>query len=114
MRQISWFQFQTGAIKRNNLLRGLQPRIFSFNSKLVRLKVLIYLTGQSQCRQFQFQTGAIKSIIFRLPLRGKKWFQFQTGAIKSECGGIIGGKVVGFNSKLVRLKGKSARYKRRR
>ena len=56
--------------------------IFSFNSKLVRLKVYRVRQGGQGIRQFQFQTGSIKS-----PDTAQHIIQR-----------------IGFNSKLVRLK----------
>ena len=54
------FQFQSGAIKRlNSSLESLW--ISSFNSKVVRLKVLRHTCGTKLAERFQFQSGAIKS-----------------------------------------------------
>ena len=100
-----------------------------FNSKLVRLKVLMRLTepsrlstfqfqtgsikssiqielGPVQLDLFQFQTGSIKSISDRILLTNTRMFQFQTGSIKSLRELTL--KLDGdrFNSKLVRLKDK--------
>ena len=59
----------------------------SFNSKLVRLKVIYQETTQGLYNMFQFQIGAIKSIVIRKCLSGQhKEFQFQIGAIKSYIG----------------------------
>ena len=55
----------------------------SFNSKLVRLKERIDATICVKVKEFQFQTGSIKSFATRL---------------------MLGLKIISFNSKLVRLK----------
>ena len=89
----------------------LPEPFFSFNSKLVRLKVANSLTLIKAGRQFQFQTGAIKRLtLTTLILRRAKTFQFQTGAIKS-CKNFQNRPhdLFGFNSKLVRLKVAPAR-----
>ena len=54
----------------------------SFNSKLVRLKVVRDKYGDPQY-QFQFQTGAIKRTSATAATACQARFQFQTGAIKS-------------------------------
>ena len=98
------FQFQTGAIKRietqtdaalaarfNSKLVRLKVlllppcvlAILRFNSKLVRLKEDIELTWLRPDARFQFQTGAIKRWHTSLSVLAMRVFQFQTGAIKS-------------------------------
>ena len=57
------FQFQTGAIKRQGESIRKERCGNSFNSKLVRLKAITWLVkGLNSLLEFQFQTGAIKSI----------------------------------------------------
>ena len=87
---------------------GFGGRWVRFNSKLVRLKAQLEQGAGTQPVTFQFQTGAIKSLM-RLATRmslGSRFnsklvrlkanrnriafprrfrFQFQTGAIKSRC-----------------------------
>ena len=76
------FQFQTGAIKRNEV-RYLAAFKRGFNSKLVRLKESGVEVKECIPKRFQFQTGAIKRHL-RIGERGvDDLFQFQTGAIKS-------------------------------
>ena len=60
--------------------------VLCFNSKLVRLKVMHYEYQRRRC-EFQFQTGAIKSL-WDVRECGVQiiMFQFQTGAIKSGGG----------------------------
>ena len=77
------FQFQTGAIKRDNFQHD--PAI--------------------NLQRFQFQTGAIKRLTDSSIKSIASLFQFQTGAIKSDerfSGGAV--RHSRFNSKLVRLK----------
>ena len=77
------FQFQTGAIKREEARDILESALVSFNSKLVRLKVDGHKwTAMTGARMFQFQTGAIKSEGDALTDSNNVRFQFQTGAIK--------------------------------
>ena len=75
------FQFQNGAIKRQEFFNGGWASKIGFNSKMVRLKVGL----QNQCRMY----GT---------------FQFQNGAIKSVIGYVRHYGIAGFNSKMVRLK----------
>ena len=89
---LSKFQFQTGAIK-------------SLAAAFVCVCV----------RPFQFQTGAIKrnpcgfAYFFNFFL-----FQFQTGAIKSPTDSKLAATILErFNSKLVRLKAKLAKFSMR-
>ena len=102
----SMFQFQTGAIKREERQQIAIHEAASFNSKLVRLKVqdsrpnafinlisfnskLVRLKDARNARvfpspvsEFQFQTGAIKRPARLYHQRRYSMFQFQTGAIK--------------------------------
>ena len=80
------------------------PRPVCFNSKLVRLKVLRSLLALAG--------GRFNSKLVRLKVQNKRRqsterkFQFQTGAIKSVVVfGVLVFVFLGFNSKLVRLKG---------
>ena len=126
--QVTWFQFQTGAIKRRHVIgaRGVQSCEFQFqtgaiksrisicgktalsrfNSKLVRLKVRLWLT-----MRFGFPKRFNSKLVRLKVLRGCRsslrriQFQFQTGAIKRE--NILrcwSWDWCSFNSKLVRLK----------
>ena len=64
----------------------MQPECIdlSFNSKLVRLKVLLVNLVSSLTNSFQFQTGSIKSDPCEFITAAlNEPFQFQTGSIKS-------------------------------
>ena len=81
---VDMFQFQTGSIKSGDVFVLLQVDR-GFNSKLVRLKVLLRWLSKSSNDRFQFQTGSIKRFSANfLPMFFLK-FQFQTGSIKREC-----------------------------
>ena len=90
-------------------MRVALPTQYSFNSKLVRLKVStiwFYLC----CARFQFQTGSIKSA-YLMPLHEVDLeFQFQTGSIKSDRKNKQTEINASFNSKLVRLKAHNRRW----
>ena len=104
--KLSMFQFQTGSIKRSLLRTRQRTRQVGFNSKLVRLKGEMEhwtdteLFASFNSKLVRLKEYAIKSIDTR-------WlFQFQTGSIKSRHGHRQVVRVqIGFNSKLVRLKG---------
>ncbi len=76
------FQFQTGSIKRRQLLSILNWRR-GFNSKLVRLKGCSQIPAVNNRKEFQFQTGSIKSSTELTVDVHTGMFQFQTGSIKS-------------------------------
>jgi len=77
------FQFQNGAIESHFYHTVLVDPAGSFNSKMVRLRVLTSRTGIINWKTFQFQNGAIESI------GGfNRWYLFPS-----------------FNSKMVRLRG---------
>ena len=87
------FQFQTGAIKRLKLHHSLEA-MRCFNSKLVRLKVAVGpITSKASVSTFQFQTGAIKSVVGCSLSHSPRLFQFQTGAIKRDEQGQTGGAI---------------------
>ena len=54
----------------------------SFNSSMVRLGAILVLNSLKK-KEFQFQYGAIGSLLNTLIIRTLKWFQFQYGAIGS-------------------------------
>ena len=57
--------------------------VFGFNSKLVRLEVTSANLGNiTELSEFQFQTGAIRSIFYAVDYPFIRVFQFQTGAIR--------------------------------
>ena len=103
-----WFQFQTGAIK-STIRKNWSAIRFSFNSKLVRLKVED-VPPSFPTKRFNSKLVRLKdSGVFVAACAADK-FQFQTGAIKS----VVrrkrrDTKLFGFNSKLVRLKGQRRR-----
>ena len=78
------FRFQTGSIKRTFLRYHLGVVGNSFDSKLVRLKVLLRQTPRPTTTKFRFQTGSIKSAEFLHRITIIREFRFQTGSIKSE------------------------------
>ena len=125
MKNLSWFQFQTGSIRSGYNGTSYVAQVPCFNSKLVRLEVLstvihfnialisfnsklVRLEGSSAVSvvltivTFQFQTGSIRRHLAYAGACTKNSFQFQTGSIRSH---ILGYSVDGFrfNSKLVRL-----------
>ena len=61
----------------------------SFNSKLVRLKEAISEVLFNARDEFQFQTGAIKSVNDDADTSALTAFQFQTGSIKSTKNGLM-------------------------
>ena len=98
------FQFQTGSIK-SKALNPIDSQPYSFNSKLVRLKVLGRFLFQSFIPEFQFQTGSIKR---QLRIRNdmyKKCFNSKLVRLKVwEQMRAVDSVLDRFNSKLVRLK----------
>ncbi len=56
--------------------------LYSFNSNVVRLKVLLTPSASSSEGVFQFQCGTIKSDLANVCPCGKCGFQFQCGTIK--------------------------------
>ena len=119
------FQFQLGAIK--SLIISLFVRILkSFNSNQVQLKGerareghqkgccfnsnQVQLKGQGaylspiHFQGFQFQLGAIKSVLVEVNDHTVITFQFQLGAIKRIMHGIKKILKMGFNSNQVQLK----------
>ena len=62
------FQFQTGSIKSQPLQVSACFQRRRFNSKLVRLKVIDFVSGRIRMQGFQFQTGSIKSLYMVLLL----------------------------------------------
>ena len=99
------FQFQTGAIKSNKRLVNVRTDIQGFNSKLVRLKV--DWASEKHQRRNSFNSKLVRLKV-ALRLLGstlfEEQFQFQTGAIKSlHCLKNMALQSR-FNSKLVRLK----------
>ena len=54
-----------------------------FNSKVVRLKVALLLAISACVVAFQFQSGSIKSVVFKFLPTKADIFQFQSGSIKS-------------------------------
>jgi hypothetical protein len=75
-----------------------------FNSNMVRLKDLKELSELTDYDLFQFQYGAIKSVIGRKMQVTNIKFQFQYGAIKSTIGNAVSRSNRNFNSNMVRLK----------
>ena len=77
------FQFHTGSIK-SRLPTGFVCRCISFNSILVRLKVVYPISSLSAPEGFKFHTGSIKVISLGSSGFVSGSFQFHTGSIKSE------------------------------
>ena len=97
------FQFQYGSIKRTAVV-AIIAALYSFNSNMVRLKVLLIFRFVAPMGMFQFQYGSIKRgfLFFALPFN--EVFQFQYGSIKSSVIDIINTSMPSFNSNMVRLK----------
>ena len=107
-RTLKRFQFQTGAIK-SWVPSRYASHMDSFNSKLVRLKASAGFSVTGAGVSFQFQTGAIKRFEVYPGVGFGAGFQFQTGAIKSSVAITALTEITGFNSKLVRLKGRPSK-----
>gem|GEM_PF-770306 len=103
------FQFQHGAIKRSTE-QNITQNILNFNSNMVRLKEsgggfwryfgfyfnsnMVRLKGKFSFAmlrpaKFQFQHGAIKSVVLAVYLFYSMLFQFQHGAIKSAIDSVL-------------------------
>ncbi len=74
-----------------------------FNSTLVRLNQEGDDASFITADRFQFHSGAIKSIPWRVAFALQKEFQFHSGAIKSQSVSPFSTMYTCFNSTLVRL-----------
>ncbi len=98
------FQFQCGTIKSLTSSRSTRGTL-SFNSNVVRLKAIQFLSGVRVATQFQFQCGTIKRLNISSPGGNVTEFQFQCGTIKrAKFDHYITFWNGSFNSNVVRLK----------
>ena len=81
-------------------------QLVSFNSIVVRLKVLDEHLDEAGGYVFQFHSGSIKSIQSRGVCERGKLFQFHSGSIKSPNHSHNPRGATRFNSIVVRLKGR--------
>ena len=127
-----WFQFYDSPIKRKNRMRLYRPSIitfqfydspikrspeivfidsvqFSFNSMIVRLKAETLRPTTQYLAWFQFYDSPIKRQLFFASVVLRIEFQFYDSPIKSIlCAISTCSGVAGFNSMIVRLKGKAS------
>ena len=99
----SEFQFHNGSIKRDfRMFRFLF--CFSFNSTMVRLKVIQHEYPPIRGEWFQFHNGSIKRYWCATRRVSNFSFQFHNGSIKSKENNQVAFDLFCFNSTMVRLK----------
>ena len=80
------FQFYDSPIKSSNAICVIQRLYTSFNSMIVRLKVDLCLAEDVTLKKFQFYDSPIKSGIDLTETQTCTWFQFYDSPIKRSTG----------------------------
>ncbi len=82
------FQFQIGSIRRMKCISVLCADLIRFNSKLVRLEVVMKGWTVAHYTRFNSKLVRLEAISVTLPDDKRREFQFQIGSIRSGKAGI--------------------------